>query len=217
MPIYLSWSLPPPPPPPPFLPRRPGRANKFAYSSLVPFHSAAAWKEQPGMRALRHDWLLCFFICKLESRGLFFPPLLFSETGHFFPLYFCILVLLQTRNLGLIGTAISSTSALKLIWIAGVWACVFFSQPSPVELLPPSLFQPSSPSPASATRTHTHQKVPWSVPSDMFLKNVKINTSSWLLLQKLHVWQTPHIYQTCNLSQTDCDRLHASSALILAN
>lgn len=78
IPIYLSEPLhchllvPPSPPPP--LPTCPEEADKFAYSSLVWFHSAAAWKEQRGKRALWHDWLLCFFICKLELIEVFFSP-----------------------------------------------------------------------------------------------------------------------------------------------
>lgn len=46
------------------------------------------------MRALWHDWLLCFFICKLETRVSFS----ISETCYFFPLYFCVLVLLQNEK-----------------------------------------------------------------------------------------------------------------------
>lgn len=191
MPIYLSWSLPPPPPPPPpFLPRRPGRANKFAYSSLVPFHSAAAWKEQPGMRALRHDWLLCFFICKLESRGLFFF-LLFLWDWSFLPsllLYTC-----SSPNEEPWARWYSDFFHLCFEIDLNRWCmslCVFLTAFPCWTLTPlplPTLF--SIPCLCN-THTHTHQKVPWSVSSDMFLKNVKINTSSWFLLQKLHVWQT---------------------------
>lgn len=43
-----------------------------------------------------------------------------SKTCYFFPLYFGVLVLLQTRNPGPAGMEISSTAALKLICIAGV-------------------------------------------------------------------------------------------------
>lgn len=45
----------------------------------------------------------------------FFHPFFFPKTGYFFPLHFFVLVLFQARNLGLIGTEISPTSALKLI------------------------------------------------------------------------------------------------------
>lgn len=164
MPIYLFWS---PPPPPPFLPSRPERANKFAYSSLVPFHSAAAWKEQPGMRALRHDWLLCFFICKLESRGFF---LFFLWDWLFLPSLLLCTCSSPNEEPWAHWYRNSSTSALKLIWIAGVWACVFFSQPSTVELSPSPPHPPLHPLPLQ----HAHTpKTPLKFPSRHVLEVCK--------------------------------------------
>lgn len=83
---------------------------------LLPGRSSQEW----GLS----DMIDCFafFICKLESRG-FFLHLFLSETCYFFPLYFCVLVLLP----GPTGVEISPTSALKLIWIAAMSLCVFLT------------------------------------------------------------------------------------------
>lgn len=149
MPIYLFWS---PPPPPPFLPSRPERANKFAYSSLVPFHSAAAWKEQPGMRALRHDWLLCFFICKLESRGVFFS--VFSLRLVISSLSTSVYLFFSKR--GTLGSLVQKFFHLCFEIDLNRWCmslCVFLTAFHCWTLTLPS--SPPSPSPASATRTYS--------------------------------------------------------------
>lgn len=58
----------------------------------------------------------CFaFLFASWNPEKFFPPSLFLISSPTSSFYFCELVLLQTRNLGLVGTEISSGSALKLI------------------------------------------------------------------------------------------------------
>lgn len=115
----------------------PERTDNFAYSSLVPFHFPALRPSRPGMKALKHDWLLFFFICKLEisSRALFSPPASSTPLLTFpsSPLSLVVLVPLRLVEVSkLIGGEefFSSLAPQDWFWVTGVEVCVFFPPPT---------------------------------------------------------------------------------------